>query len=66
MEKLKIQVVFEKTRTGWSAYAVNHPAFTTGENYQETRTNMVEALNLLFENKTVIEGDLEIREVNYE
>ncbi|MBL0744390.1 hypothetical protein [Chryseolinea lacunae] len=47
MAKIKVKV--EKTRTGFSAYAEKYAAFTTGKTVNELTTNMVEALNVLFE-----------------
>lgn len=45
----KVAVKVEKTRTGFSAFAVEYPVFTTGKTMQELTKNMVEALNLYFE-----------------
>ena len=60
MKKITIKV--EKTKTGFSAQAENYPAFTTGQNSAELVSNMVESLNLYFEdqeiNKTVSIKDL--------
>lgn len=47
MEKIEIRV--EKTNTGFSAHATKYPAFTTGKNRNEVIANMVEALQLYFE-----------------
>ena len=49
MKKIIIKV--EKTRKGFSAHAENYPAFTTGRNSIELVSNMVESLNLYFEEK---------------
>ena len=59
----KIEVIIEKTGTGYSAYAEKYPAITTGENLKELTANMVEALNLYFEDKgrTVTQDDLKFR-----
>ena len=59
----KIEVIIEKTGTGYSAYADKSPAITTGENLKELTANMVEALNLYFEDKgrTVTQDDLKFR-----
>ena len=60
---MKIEMIVEKTKTGYSAYAVKYPVFTTGKNLEELKLNMIESLNLFFENnsKTIQEGDLKIR-----
>ena len=60
MKKIIIQV--EKTKTGFSAYAEDYNAFTTGRNSAELTANMVESLNLYLEdkkpNKTISVQDL--------
>jgi predicted RNase H-like HicB family nuclease len=52
----KIEVIVERTNTGYSAYAGKLPVFTTGKTLQELKANMLEALNLYFEynNKALI------------
>ena len=45
----KIIIKVEKTTTGFSAYAEKYPAFTTGQNSAELASNMIESLNLYFE-----------------
>lgn len=52
MAKIKVKV--EKTKTGFSAYAEKYAAFTTGRTVEELQTNMVESLNLLFEEERVV------------
>ncbi len=47
--KKKVAVKVEKTKTGFSAYAVDYPVFTTGKTYSELSKNIVEALNMYFE-----------------
>lgn len=60
MAKIKVKV--EKTTTGFSAYAEKYSAFTTGKTVTELVTNMVESLNLYFEEagakKVVTPNDL--------
>ena len=60
MTKIKVRV--EKTRTGFSAYAEKYSAFTTGKTVQDLVSNMVESLNLYFEEagskKEVTAGDI--------
>jgi hypothetical protein len=46
----KIEIIVERTKTGFSAYAANfdkYPAGTTGKTLQELKEKMAEALNLL-------------------
>lgn len=45
----KIVIKFEKTKTGFSAYADKYPAFTTGATSTELVSNMVDSLNTFFE-----------------
>ncbi len=42
----KIEVIVEKTDTGYSAYNEEMGVFTTGQAIQELQTNLLEALNL--------------------
>ncbi len=58
----KIEVIVERTRTGYSAYASKYPVFTVGSSLEELRTNIVEALNLHFEeaDKIINESNLKI------
>lgn len=49
--KKKIKVIVERTNTGFSAYAENLPVFTTGKTISELTENMLEALNLYYEDK---------------
>ena len=47
--KKKIAAKVEKTKTGFSAFAVDYPVFTTGKTISELNRNLTEALNLYFE-----------------
>ena len=59
---MKIEMIVERTATGYSAYAKKHPVYTTGSSLEQLKANMVEALNLYFEKsgKTISEKDLKI------
>ncbi len=46
---MKIYMVVERTKTGYSAYATNFPVYTTGKSMEELKRNIHEALNLYFE-----------------
>lgn len=48
-EKMKVRVIVEKTDTGYSAFTHDYPVFTTGNTVSELLNNVVEALNLYFE-----------------
>jgi predicted RNase H-like HicB family nuclease len=47
--KKKIASKVEKTKTGFSVYAIDYPVFTTGKTISELTRNLKEALNLYFE-----------------
>ena len=59
---MKIKMIVEKTRTGYSAYADKYPVYTNGADLDELKSNIVDALNLNFEEegKTVREEDIRI------
>jgi predicted RNase H-like HicB family nuclease len=47
--KKKVVAKVEKTKTGFSAFAIDYPVFTTGRTISELTKNLAEALNLYFE-----------------
>jgi len=51
--KKKITSKVEKTKTGFSAFAVDYPVFTTGKTISELIRNLTEALNMYFEDNEV-------------
>ena len=55
----KIEMIVERTNTGYSAYATNYPVVTVGANLDELKANMLEASNLYLEemDKAPIEAD---------
>jgi predicted RNase H-like HicB family nuclease len=61
----RISVFVEKTRTGFSACSDDYPVCTTGDDLKEIRSNMVEAMNLYYEEtdppKVISEKDLNLR-----
>src|SRR5438128_10201297 len=59
---MKIEMIVEKTKTGYSAFANKFPVYTTGGTLEELKANMLEAINLFFEEKgkTISEDDLKI------
>ncbi|HEY1870014.1 MAG TPA: hypothetical protein VGG71_03095 [Chitinophagaceae bacterium] len=59
---MKIEMIVEKTRTGYSAYAVKYSAFTVGGSFDELKYNILEVLNLMFEEegRIVTEEDIKI------
>ena len=59
---MKIEMIVEKTKTGYSAYAEKYAVYTIGSSLQELKGNILEALNLYFEKdgKIVTEKDLQI------
>ncbi len=59
---MKIDIIVEKTKTGYSAYAENYPVYSVGSSLNELKINILDALNLYFENegKPIKEKDLKI------
>jgi len=54
----KITLLVEKTETGYSAYAEDYPVYTVGNNLDELKNNILESLNLYFdETKSQITAD---------
>lgn len=49
----KIIITVEKTQTGFSAYAVNYPIFSTGKTMSQLVANSLEATNLFFEDQNI-------------
>ena len=58
----KIEMVVERTKTGYCAYASKYAAYTTGNDFPELKANMLEALNAYFEDegKTITESDIKV------
>ena len=59
---MKIEMIVEKTKTGYSAYAEKYPVYTVGTTLDELKTNMLEAANLYFQaqDRVMLETDLKI------
>ena len=59
---MKIEIIVEKTKTGYSAYAERYPVYTVGKSLEELKFNILEAINLLLEKqgKKITENDLKI------
>ncbi len=45
----KIEIIVEKTKTGYSAFAEKLPVYTIGNTLEELKTNTIEAINLYLE-----------------
>ncbi len=60
---MKIVMIVERTRTGYSAYAEKYPLFTTGKTLAELKRNMLEAVNLYFgkEDSSLSEQHLQVK-----
>ncbi|MEO7213540.1 MULTISPECIES: helix-turn-helix transcriptional regulator [Mucilaginibacter] len=59
----KINLIVEKTSTGFSAYAENYPVYTVGASMTELKSNILEAMNLYQEEtggEPVKESDINI------
>ncbi|MES2389152.1 MAG: XRE family transcriptional regulator [Bacteroidota bacterium] len=59
---MEIEMIVEKTGTGFSAYAKDYAAFTTGKDFKELQFNMLECMNLCLEVQgiTISESDLKL------
>lgn len=59
---MKITIIVERTKTGYSAYAEKYPVYTVGKSLEELKSNILEAVNLLLEKsgKSVTDNDLKI------
>ncbi len=57
----KIVLILEKTKTGFSAYALDYPIFTTGKTISELLDNAFEAANLYFEEEEILISHENIR-----
>jgi hypothetical protein len=59
---MKIEMIVEKTKTGYSAYAVKYSVFTAGKNFEELKKNILDALNLHFyrQQKKISPEDIKI------
>lgn len=59
---MKIEMIVERTKTGYSAYARKYAVYTVGNSLEELKENMLEALNLYFkkQGKCISENDLKI------
>ncbi|MDR3712857.1 MAG: type II toxin-antitoxin system HicB family antitoxin [Puia sp.] len=59
---MKITIIVEKTKNGYSAYAEKYPVYTVGKSLDELKHNILEAVNLLLEKtgKSIKEDDLKI------
>jgi transcriptional regulator with XRE-family HTH domain len=59
---MKIEMIVEKTRTGYSAYATKGMTFTVGKDLDELKKNILEVVNLSLEDqgKSVTLNDIKI------
>lgn len=46
---MKIEIIVERTKTGYSTYAEKYPVYTVGATWDKLKTNMLEVLNFYFE-----------------
>ena len=55
-------MIVERTNTGYSAYAQKFPVATIGKDLLELKSNMIEALNLYFEENSpaITEDDIKV------
>jgi len=59
---MKIEVIVEKTRTGYSAFASKYPVYSIGRSLSDLQEGILEGLNLYFkkQGKIITENDLKI------
>jgi predicted RNase H-like HicB family nuclease len=59
---MKIEMIVERTKTGYSAYAEKYSVYTVGKSLEELKNNILEAVNLYLEDtgRTITEDDLRI------
>jgi predicted RNase H-like HicB family nuclease len=59
---MKIEMIIERTKTGYSAYSTKFPVFTVGKSLDELKANILEAVNLYLdeEKMIVLEDDLKV------
>ncbi len=50
----KFKFIVEKTRTGFSAFSMDHPLYTTGKSMNELNTNILEVINFYLEDELAI------------
>ena len=64
---MKIKIIIEKTKTGFSAYAEKYSVYTTGKDIAELKFNILEATNLFFydKEKKISEMNLELSDINF-
>ena len=48
---MKIEMIVEKTRTGYSAYATKGMTFTMGKDLEELKKNILEIINVSLEDR---------------
>ncbi|MFM7021386.1 MAG: type II toxin-antitoxin system HicB family antitoxin [Flavobacteriales bacterium] len=58
----KIEMIVERTKTGYSAYAKKYAVYTTGKSLEALKNNIIEALTLHLEEegKTITEEDIKV------
>ena len=59
---MKIEMIVEKTRTGYSAYATKGMTFTVGKDLAELKKNILEVVNLSLEEsgKSITMDDIKV------
>ncbi|MFN4892921.1 MAG: helix-turn-helix domain-containing protein [Bacteroidota bacterium] len=58
---MKITMIVERTRTGYSAYAEKHPIYSTGKSWPQLKINLLQACQLYFDSKKIKIGEDDIR-----
>jgi predicted RNase H-like HicB family nuclease len=58
---VKIEMIVEKTENGYSAFAKKQSVYTVGETLDELKRNILEALNLYFEEEGRVVGEQDLK-----
>jgi predicted RNase H-like HicB family nuclease len=58
---VKIEMIVEKTENGYSAFAKKQSVYTVGETLDELKRNILEALNLYFEEDGRVVGEQDLK-----
>ena len=58
---MRIEIIIEKTKTLYSAYAKKYAVYSTAKKLVKLKSNMVEALNLHFEVQGIILSESDVQ-----
>jgi hypothetical protein len=58
---MRIEILIEKTKTGFSSYAQKYAVYTTAKKIVKLKSNVVEALNLHFEDQGIVISEPDLK-----